>query len=227
MKVAVFTDYDGTITQQDTVDLVLDTYGAPDWFEISRRLDAEGATNVERMTAEFEHLHATRDQARHLIHEKVTIDETIHDLIDYVRARGWKFVVVSQGMRESVETIFEKYGITGVEWHANALGGPDGDLHLDFIEKGVIQDGECNDLCGVCKSGYIRQAKREGYTTVYIGDGITDRCPAETADIVFAKRYLKKFMGEKGLPFTPFETFTEIRGHLEAMFPAEETALEA
>jgi len=227
LKLAIFTDYDGTITQQDTVDLVLDTYGAPDWFEISRKLDAQGASNVERMTAEFEHLHATRDQVKALIREKVTIDETISELIDYARGRRWKFVVVSQGLRESVETVFEKYRINGVEWHANALGGPDGNLHLDFVERGAIKDGDCNDLCGVCKSGYIRRAKRQGYTTVYIGDGITDRCPATTADVVFAKRYLKKFMREKELPFTPFETFAEIRKALETMFPAEERALEA
>ena len=43
MKLAIFTDYDGTITVQDTVDLVLDTFGAADWRDTSARIDATGA----------------------------------------------------------------------------------------------------------------------------------------------------------------------------------------
>ena len=74
----------------------------------------------------------------------------------------------------------------------------------------------------MCKSGHIRRAKRDGYTTVYIGDGITDRCPAAVADIIFAKRYLKKYLTAKGISFTPFDTFAEIRDALSAMFPAED-----
>ena len=220
MKLAIFADYDGTVTVEDTIDLMLDTFGAPDWLETSKRLDAAGATNIERMTAEFADFKASTNDVRALVREKVHIDETIHDLIEYARQRRWKFVVVSQGVRESVETIFEKYGIHGVEWHANALNPAGGGTKISFPELGAINDGECNRLCGVCKSGYIRQAKRGGYTTVYIGDGITDRCPAAVADVVFAKRYLKKYLGEKGIPFIPFETFTEVRDRLAAEFPA-------
>ena len=227
MKLAIFSDYDGTITKEDTVDLVLDTFGRPNWLDISRRLDAAGASNIERMVPEFEGLTATKQQIRDLIREKVHIDETFKGFVDYARERGWGFVVLSQGIRESVETVFDKYGLAGIQWHANALGGPDGDLHIEFPERGAIDDGECNDLCGVCKSGHIRRARREGFTTVYIGDGITDRCPSQTADIVFAKRYLKKYLTEQGIAFTPFETFEQIRRHLEERFPAKKATARA
>ncbi len=222
LKLAIFTDYDGTITVQDTIDMMLDTFGAPDWLATSKRLDAAGATNIERMTAEFEDFHTTRDAVKALIRENVEIDTTFARLVEYAEERGWPLVVLSQGVRESVETIFEKYGIEGLEFHANRLGGEEGDLHIDFPERGTKFDDECSDCCGVCKSGHLRRARRQGFTTVYIGDGITDRCPAAVADVVFAKRYLKKYMTQKGLEFVPFTTFAEIRDCLARRFPAEE-----
>ena len=226
LKLAIFVDYDGTITIEDTVDLVLDTYGAADWRETSHRLDAEGAGDIERMSAEFVGLDVPRKTVTDLIRETVHIDETFKDFLEYTRARGWEVVVLSQGVRESLETVFEKYGIEGVEWHANALGGPDGRLHIEFPERATLVDEFYKDREGVYKPGYVRRASREGFTTIYVGDGMTDRGPAEVADIVFAKRYLKKYMAEKGLEFIPFETFADIRRELEEHFPAEEPALE-
>ena len=76
MKLAIFVDYDGTITVEDTVDLVLDTYGAKNWREISHRLDAQGAGDIERMSAEFVGLNVPRKTVTDLIRETVHIDET-------------------------------------------------------------------------------------------------------------------------------------------------------
>lgn len=221
LKLAIFTDYDGTITTKDTIDLMLDTYGAADWLAVSKKLDSQGATNIERMTAEFADFKTTRAKVRSLIQEQVGIDESFKSFLAYARLRGWKIVVLSQGVRESIETIFGKYGIDGVEYHANNLCGDDGDLTIEFTERGSIVDDGCHDKCGVCKSGHVRRAKRQGYTTVYIGDGITDRCPAAQADIVFAKKYLKKYMTQNSLPFVPFETFDEIEKALLERFPAD------
>lgn len=222
MKLAIFVDYDGTITVEDTVNIILDTYGAPDWREISDRLDAEDVGDIKRMSAEFVGLNVPLQTVIDFVRANVHIDETFKDFVEYVRARGWEIVVLSQGLRQSLETVFEKYGITGVEWHANALGGPDGKLHIEFPERGAVVDEFYRDREGVYKPGYVRRASRAGLTTVYIGDGITDREPAAVADVVFAKRYLKKYLTEKGLPFTPFETFAEIQAALEERFPAEE-----
>ena len=162
MKLAIFTDYDGTITIQDTVDLVLDTFGAADWRDTSARIDATGAGDIERMAAEFVGLATSIENVREFIRENVTIDETFVDFLAHCRSRGWEVVVLSQGMGESVEEMFAKYGIDGVEWHANALGGEDGDLRIEFPERGTVVDEFYRDREGVYKPGYIRRAAREG-----------------------------------------------------------------
>jgi 2,3-diketo-5-methylthio-1-phosphopentane phosphatase len=219
LKLAIFTDYDGTITAEDSIDLILDTYGAKDWLETSKRLDKAGAKNIERMSAEFAGFGATVAQVCQLVREKIHIDETFKELLAYARRRGWKVVVLSHGVRQSVETVFEKYGISGIEWHSNALVEESGKTTVTFPERYAIDDGECSTLCGVCKAGHLRQAKREGYATVYMGDGITDRCGAAEADLVFAKRYLKKYLTQKGQPFVAFQTFADVSAELAKRFP--------
>ena len=137
LKIAIFTDYDGTITAEDTIDLMLDTFGAADWLTISKKLDAAGATNLERMAAEFADFAGSIAQVEDLVREKIHIDETFKDFMAYARERGWSLVVLSQGVSQSVETIFAKYGIEGVEWHANALVEADGRTSLSFPEAAL------------------------------------------------------------------------------------------
>jgi 2-hydroxy-3-keto-5-methylthiopentenyl-1-phosphate phosphatase len=45
---------------------------------------------------------------------------------------------------------------------------------------------------------------------VYIGDGLTDFCPAEAAHRRYAKGVLLNYLRENGLKATPFENLTDI-----------------
>ena len=49
-----------------------------------------------------------------------------------------------------------------------------------------------------------------------IGDGISDRCGAGLADVVFARAHLARDLAETGVAFEPFEDFVEVREWLEA-----------
>ena len=49
-----------------------------------------------------------------------------------------------------------------------------------------------------------------------IGDGVSDRCVAQMADIVFARAHLARDLTADGVPFVPFEDFHQVREELEA-----------
>jgi 2-hydroxy-3-keto-5-methylthiopentenyl-1-phosphate phosphatase len=55
-----------------------------------------------------------------------------------------------------------------------------------------------------------------GEPLVYIGDGVSDRCAARMADLVFARADLARDLAADGLPFVRFEDFVEVRERLEA-----------
>jgi 2-hydroxy-3-keto-5-methylthiopentenyl-1-phosphate phosphatase len=43
-----------------------------------------------------------------------------------------------------------------------------------------------------------------------VGDGYSDRCAAELADVVFARRGLASYLEERGVPFERFEDFHSV-----------------
>ena len=56
----------------------------------------------------------------------------------------------------------------------------------------------------------------DGSEVVYVGDGYSDRCAAEHADRVFARRGLARWLDERGVAYEPFEDFVQIARSLEA-----------
>jgi 2-hydroxy-3-keto-5-methylthiopentenyl-1-phosphate phosphatase len=50
---------------------------------------------------------------------------------------------------------------------------------------------------------------------VYLGDGISDRCAAQMADLVFARDGLAEYLLERRVPFVPFADFVGVRRELE------------
>ncbi|MCI4332501.1 MAG: HAD-IB family phosphatase [Thermoplasmata archaeon] len=62
-------------------------------------------------------------------------------------------------------------------------------------------------LCGICKAQTVREQAVDGRRSVFAGDGSTDKFAAEVADIVFARRRLKNYCEQSGIPHYPFEDF--------------------
>ncbi|MGH7724962.1 MAG: hypothetical protein ACREOU_05990, partial [Candidatus Eiseniibacteriota bacterium] len=46
--------------------------------------------------------------------------------------------------------------------------------------------------------------------TVFIGDGLSDRCGARAADVVYAKGDLLAFCRDAGIPARPFANFEDV-----------------
>lgn len=54
---------------------------------------------------------------------------------------------------------------------------------------------------------------------VFIGDGVSDLAAAREADVLFARRGLRleKYCLEHGIPYTPFDTFADVKRDVEAI----------
>jgi hypothetical protein len=69
-------------------------------------------------------------------------------------------------------------------------------------------------LCGICKAQTVRNLATDGRRSVFAGDGSTDKFAAEVADIVFARRRLKNYCEQSGIPHYPFEDFGPVTEQL-------------
>jgi 2-hydroxy-3-keto-5-methylthiopentenyl-1-phosphate phosphatase len=204
-------DFDGTITQEDVLDEIARTFGDDEVYrEVDEALDRNGITLHEVLRREFEPVRAPLGEVLEWVHANASIRPGFRELVELARARGWRVVVVSSGFRQLIEPMLDRAGIQGLELVSNEVD-PDSDgWRITFFDE-----SRC-EVCGeACKRTTVRSMV-DGGEVVYVGDGYSDRCAAEDADLVFARRGLAAYLTERGVSFEPFDDFFQIAKKLEA-----------
>ena len=197
-------DYDGTITEQDMLDDIAQTFGDGDVYrEVDEGLDRGSIPLREVIRREFEPVRAELDDVVEYVLRKTRVRPGFRELVERAQAAGWRLVVVSSGFHELIEPVLEREGVS-VELHANRVDArPDG-------WRVLWSYGDDCETCGEsCKRATV-DALANGGEVVYVGDGYSDRCAAEDADRVFARRGLARWLDERGVPYEPFEDFHDV-----------------
>jgi 2-hydroxy-3-keto-5-methylthiopentenyl-1-phosphate phosphatase len=203
-------DFDGTITEQDVLDEIARTFGDDEVYrEVDEALDRNGITLHEVLRREFEPVRAPLDEVVEWIHANASIRPGFGELVELARERGWRLVVVSSGFRQLIEPMLERAGIEGLELISNEVDPDPEGWRITFFDE-----SRC-EICGeACKRTTVRSVV-DGGEVVYVGDGYSDRCAAEDADRVFARRGLAAYLTERGVPFEPFDDFFQVAEKLE------------
>ena len=86
--------------------------------------------------------------------------------------------------------------------------------HAEMTESGLritfpYRDAECSQ-CGNCKARQVHELRRQCARVIYIGDGYSDRCASQEADILFAKSHLAQICEVEARDYVPFEGFADI-----------------
>jgi 2,3-diketo-5-methylthio-1-phosphopentane phosphatase len=137
------------------------------------------------------------------------------EFAEFCRQRNWPLLVLSDGLDYYIQRVLLRDGLD-LPVLANhlefappdriALSFPYFESRLLFKKKMNCRDGKC----GNCKGYHIRRLAKPGKKIVYIGDGYSDRCGAQEADIIFAKGDLAKWCEEKEMEYFRFEDFTQV-----------------
>ena len=205
-------DFDGTITERDTLHLIVERFGERGlWDAIVPRLRAGELTVQQAMQLEFDSVRATRDEVVGMVLSEARLRAGFRELVDWSAARGHQLVVLSSGFRTVIDPLLAHWGFTGLDVEGNDARFTRRGCTLLWADRG----GRC-ELCGrPCKRHDLR-ARAGSRRVVYVGDGISDRCVSRIADLVFARADLASHLAEQGVPFLPFEDFIEVRDRLEA-----------
>jgi 2-hydroxy-3-keto-5-methylthiopentenyl-1-phosphate phosphatase len=192
-------DFDGTITEQDLLDEIAQTFGDEDVYrEVDDGLDSEALTLNEVIRREFEPVRAPLEEVRRWVVENVRVRPGFREVVELARERGWRLVIVSSGFRELIEPVLEREGLAEVE----------------LLSRVQFRVSEACDVCGQpCKRATAAELA-DGTELVYVGDGYSDRCAAESADLVFARRGLAGYLEERGVAHERFEDFHSIARRL-------------
>ncbi len=187
-------DFDGTVTERDTLDLVLSAFGDQEIYDRAEaELEARRMTLNEVIAAEFATVTAPLAEAVAYVVEHARVRPGFAEL-----ARTQHPLIVSSGFHELIEPLLQREGVLGeVELRANRVDArPDG-WRVIFRELDTC--GECGEPC---KRGDLPNGG-----VVYAGDGYSDYCAALAADRVYATGSLARYLDEHGVAYEPLTDF--------------------
>ncbi len=219
----IFCDFDGTITQKDTVDFLLTHLADPLWEAIEERW-VKGEIGSRECMAEQIPLIQGGWPAIESMLERLHVDPTFPDFVTWCAQKQIPLVVVSEGMDRVIQAILEREGIhvDGVWANRLEISPEDGKLSLSF--PFAPPDADCR--AGLCKCRVLEQTSARQYQRVVIGDGRSDLCWAKDADILFAKSSLLKYCIENQVACRAFGDFNMIRQVLESYLQNPSTTVD-
>jgi 2-hydroxy-3-keto-5-methylthiopentenyl-1-phosphate phosphatase len=194
-------DWDGTVTERDTLDLLLREFGDQ---EIYDRVEGElGRTMTlnEVIAAEFETVTAPLEEVVEWLLANARIRPGFAEL-----ARAHRPLIVSSGFHETIEPLLEREGVLdAVELRAN---------RLDASPEGWRVLFRADHECGTCGEPCKRADLPQDGEVVLAGDGYSDRCAALAADRVFARDGLAEWLASKNVPSEPLTDFYALAAEL-------------
>jgi 2-hydroxy-3-keto-5-methylthiopentenyl-1-phosphate phosphatase len=215
-KVALITDFDGTISRRD---IGHHFFGAfiPDrarWLGLLEQWRLGLISSRECLEHEIALVRADQEDLDTFL-DNEGIDPYFKDFIDFCERRGASILVTSDGLDYYIDRLLIRFGLGYLEFNANHLVLSDG--AFGGIEFPYFNTMECT-RCGNCKRFHLEKLRREGLFTVYVGNGFSDRCPAEHADVVLAKGELLEHCRAQKIEHIPFENFRDVERELTDRF---------
>jgi HAD superfamily phosphoserine phosphatase-like hydrolase len=204
----IFTDFDGTITDTDSlVFLTRELGGGAAVLErVGRELRANKMTLRDGISTEMATIRASFAEAEKLLRAQIKVDPDFKRFVQWCRAEQIPLTVLSAGFHEVIDLFLPASEFPELEILAS---------RIEPLETGwrcVFRD---DSDYGHDKAAAIQRARAAGFHTIFIGDGLSDRASAEVADEVLAKRYLAEYCRARDIACHEFQTFADVLRFLE------------
>ena len=208
-KTHIFSDFDGTISQKDTlVFLATNLGGGTEMVQSIGRLIREGMITLsEGIAAEMRSIRRPFADAESLLREQVQIDPGFPAFAAWCETKAIPLTILSAGFHQLIDLFIRQAEFPHLEILANTLK-PDEETGWQCVFRD--KSGWGHD-----KAVAIKAAKKRGEHTIFIGDGLSDRGAAEAADEVFAKHSLVEHCRKTGIQFHEYQTFDDVLKKLQ------------
>ena len=205
-SIKVFCDFDGTVTKQDVIDLILEKLADPEWLNIESRWIEGEINSRECLSMQIPLIKGDYNAVENLLKE-VEVDPTFKPFSNWCLKQNIPLYIGSEGLSEVINCLFFRENIKVTSIWSNKLEiNKNGSFTIKFPYPSKSE----NCKLGLCKCQVVEQnAKNE--LKVVIGDGLNDTCWIEKADLIFAKSKLLNYCELKKIPFQPFQNFNDIK----------------
>jgi 2,3-diketo-5-methylthio-1-phosphopentane phosphatase len=216
-KAILFLDFDGTITQRDAVDAILEAYAAPEWLTFEAEWRAGRIGSRDCLRAQMGLVRASRGQLEALLDE-IEIDEGLIPLLEMCAAHDIPVHIISDGFDFCIRRILSR-----ANRKARALLREARVCASRLEARGQLWRTEfpffhqtCGHGCATCKPAVMRLLNPTNAPALFVGDGLSDRYAVDSADLVFAKNGLATHCNENGIEYASFENLNDVAAHLDS-----------
>ena len=155
---------------------------------------------------------ADRESLLEVAHRTMKLRPGLPELVTYCHKKGFRFVIVSNGLDFYIEEILKNIGLEDVEIRAaETLFHPDG-LKVQYVGPGGVR------LDDGFKEAYVDLFLSEGYRVIYMGNGVSDIASAIKCHHIFAAAELLDYCKKTDLNYTELTDFNEAIEVLESLF---------
>jgi 2,3-diketo-5-methylthio-1-phosphopentane phosphatase len=217
----LFLDFDGTTSGRDAIDALLEAFAAPQWLAFEEEWQAGRIGSRECLRAQMALVRASPREVNSLL-DSIKVDRGLAALLETCSGYCVPVHIVSDGFDYCIRRILARAGprvargLDGVRVFSSRLAWEGGRWRVEFP---YFAEG-CAHGCATCKPAVMRRLKRAGARTVFVGDGLSDRYAAESADLVFAKGKLAEYCRAQSIAHVLYEDLGKVAAYLESLLRA-------
>ena len=220
-KPVVFLDFDGTITRRDVVDMILERFADPRWLTIEENWKSGRIGSRECLSKQMQLVRATKDQIDDLL-DSIEVDEAFVRLLDTCSAHGVEVHILSDGFDYCINRILGRPGLN-LKRRLDSARILSSHIEVDKNQWKVDFPSfqqSCAHGCATCKPAMMSLLNPNGGPAIFIGDGLSDKYAAASADLVFAKDKLADFCRVKEINCRPYKNLGEVADQLDQLLSA-------
>lgn len=206
----VFFDFDNTIAKYDVFDDMIERFAADErWIDIEERWKRGEIGSKECLEGQLKCTRITKKALDKYL-ARIKLDPYFKKLLSLLRKKKIKTVILSDNFDYILKRVLAHNGIRGLRVYSNKMQV----VRDKFIPKFPFRNRKCL-RCAHCKSKNLLANAAADNIIIYIGDGRSDICPAQKADIIFAKESLLKFCRSKNIKHIPFKNLEKVYAYFQ------------
>ncbi|OLL22993.1 Pdp3-interacting factor 1 [Neolecta irregularis DAH-3] len=228
-KYIVFSDFDGTITLQDSNDYLTDNVGIGS--EQRRKLNCDVLQNRSSFRDAFKEMldsvKLSFTECIELLRKNIKLDPGFKAFFDWCLQHDITVIILSSGMEPIIRALLKD--LIGPSAEKIQIVSNSVDIHKNGSWNIVFHDDSHfgHDKSLAIKP-YSSLPKGQRPTLFYCGDGVSDLSAAAETDLLFAKagQDLITYCRQENIPYREFIDFTEIHSTIRSIVEGKSTVKE-
>ncbi len=205
----ILCDFDGTISTEDTTDVLLESFGMDGWRELEQDWLDGLIGSRECMGSQIGMLNVNSETLYSRL-ATMTIDPDFKAFNDAAAAQQVPLQIISDGLDSAIQFILSRYELAHLPIYANKLIEQENNRwSLEF----PYAEADCLKASGNCKCARAASVKITPQLTsqriLYIGDGSSDFCVSNRVDVVLAKDKLIDYCQDRGITHHAIRNFKD------------------